>query len=102
MIDLEKEIYIDIVNLYKEAERQISFRPVKYLEMINSGAKPSEVVKRLIFREGGSFEFEVLRKNNRLDLSIESIVINEKYSQVFSEDEKEWCKLRLKNLKEEY
>lgn len=98
MVDLEKDIYMHIVDLYKKAEDQINFRPVKYLEMINSGAKPSEVVKRLIFREGGSFDFEVLKKNNRLDLSVESIVIDEKYSKVFSDEEKEWCRSKLKGF----
>ena len=96
MMNLEKELYVDIVNLYKKTEIQAEYKPVRFIQMLNSGAIPSEVVKRIIFIEGGSFDFEILRSKNRLDLSIEAIVLKKRYEDVFSDKEKAWCQLKLK------
>ena len=74
-MDLEKELYTEIINIYKKSEIEMNYKPFRVLQMINSGALPSEVIKRIIFVEGGSFDFEILKSKNRLDLSIEAIVL---------------------------
>ena len=75
MMDLERELYAEMINIYKKSEIEMNYKPFRVLQMLNSGALPSEVIKRIIFIEGGSFDFEVLKSNNWLDLSIEAFVL---------------------------
>lgn len=95
-MDLEKELYTEIINIYKKSEIEMNYKPFRVLQMINSGALPSEVIKRIIFVEGGSFDFEILKSKNRLDLSIEAIVLKKRFEKIFSDKEKTWCRLKLK------
>lgn len=96
MMDLERELYAEMINIYKKSEIEMDYKPFRVLQMLNSGALPSEVIKRIIFIEGGSFDFEILKSKNRLDLSIEAIVLKKRYEDIFSDKEKAWCKLKLK------
>ncbi len=96
MMDLERELYVELINLYKKSEVEMDYKPFRVLQMLNSGAIPSEVIKRIIFIEGGSFDFELLKSRNRLDLSIETIVLKKRYEDVFSDRERSWCRLKLK------
>ncbi len=96
MMDLERELYAEMINIYKKSEIEMDYKPFKVLQMLNSGALPSEVIKRIIFIEGGSFDFEVLKSKNRLDLSMEAIVLKKRYKDIFNDKEKTWCRLKLK------
>ena len=96
MMDLERELYAEMINIYKKSEIEMDYKPFRVLQMLNSGALPSEVIKRIIFIEGGSFDFEVLKSKNRLDLSIEAIVLKKRYEDIFNDKEKNWCRLKLK------
>ncbi|MFV0313948.1 MAG: hypothetical protein ACK5I7_02470 [Anaerotignum sp.] len=45
------------------------------------------VARRMIGRDGSSENFEILKKNNRLDLSLESLIVKAEYADLFEDDE---------------
>jgi hypothetical protein len=52
----------------------------------------------LIAKDGGTYGFEVLWERKRLDLSVEAYVLKDKYSELFSDVEKEMCRKRLEDF----
>ena len=54
-----------------------------------------KAAKQLISKSGGTYGFEVLWENNRLDLSVEALVLKPEYNDLFTEEEREICRKRL-------
>lgn len=52
--------------------------------------------KKLICKNGGTVGFEKLYECKRLDLSVEALVYQDKYKELFTEEEITMCKERLK------
>ena len=51
--------------------------------------------KQLIAKEGGTYGFEVLWENKRLDLSVEALVLKPEYEALFTDEERILCRNRL-------
>lgn len=54
-----------------------------------------KAAKQLISKSGGTYGFEVLWENNRLDLSVEALVLKPEYNDLFTDEEREICRKRL-------
>jgi len=54
--------------------------------------------KILIAKDGGTYGFEVLWENKRLDLSVEAYVLKAEYDDLFTMEEKKLCRERLRNF----
>lgn len=48
--------------------------------------------KQLISKSGGTYGFEILWDNNRLDLSVEVLVLKSEYQELFTEEERKICR----------
>lgn len=46
-----------------------------------------EVTRRLIHKEGGTSGFKTLFKNMRMDLSVEKIILESRYRELFSRED---------------
>ncbi len=84
-----------MLNIYEQAYLQCNYRSTRFRQMV---ANEGEVktAKKLIYKNGGTAGFERLYKCNRLDLSVEALVSQDKYRELFTEEEITMCKERLK------
>ena len=94
---LENQFNAEMQNIYLTAKKEIGYNATRFLQLISEkgGLKAA---KQLIAKDGGTYGFEVLWEHNRLDLSVEAHVLKEKYSELFSDEEKEMCRNRLRNF----
>lgn len=91
---LEKQLHTDMINIYKTADRECNYRATRFLQMMEKkGALAT--AKQLISKSGGTNGFAKLWECNRLDLSLEVLVLNGKYDDLFTAEERELCRQRL-------
>ncbi|AXU29126.1 TPA: hypothetical protein ACKONR_001284 [Clostridioides difficile] len=96
MNQIELDLYHDMVNIYKEADLQCNYKPTRFLQLINNkGALLA--AKELINKEGVTEGFTRLWECKRLDLSLEVLVLKEKYKELFTDEERKICINRLKD-----
>lgn len=96
MNQIELDLYHDMVNIYKEADLQCNYKPTRFLQLINNkGALLA--AKELINKEGATEGFTRLWECKRLDLSLEVLVLKEKYKELFTDEEREISINRLKD-----
>lgn len=57
-----------------------------------------KAVKYVIYKNGGTYGFEILWENERFDLSIEALVLRPEYHEMFTEKVREICINRLKEF----
>jgi hypothetical protein len=91
---LENEFRHDLLGIL-EREGQLGLCSTRFRQMLEcySGR---ETAKRLLRSEPPPNTFGYLRKQNRLDLSLEYYVVLPKYEPLFSEDERQIAEWRLK------
>lgn len=87
------ELYKDIINLYREADLQCNVKLDYVLKKINT--KGTIITVKETIRELDQGELKALAKCGRLDLSIENLVLDERYRHLFTEEDIEICKERL-------
>lgn len=97
MCVLEKKFNVDMQNIYITAKKELGYNATRFLQLISEKGG-LHAAKQLISKNGGTYGFEVLWENNRLDLSVEAHVLNPQYSELFTEDEKEICRNRLREF----
>jgi len=85
-----------MAEIYRKADRECGYRATRFLQIIaNKG--PLLAAKELIHKSGGTEGFEKLWEFGRLDLSLEALIISGKYDSLFTDDEKELCRKRLRD-----
>ena len=94
MTILEKDFHRAMLNIYKQGQDELNYSATRFLQLVsNNGGLAA--AKQLIAVDGGTYGFEVLWENHRLDLSIEAHVIKPEYRDLFTEDEIALCENRL-------
>lgn len=95
MSQLELDFYKEMLNIYEQADIQCNYRATRFKQMVaeNGGVITA---KKLISKNGGTEGFLRLWECNRLDLSIEALVLKDKYKELFTNEERRICKDRLK------
>lgn len=91
---IEKKFNADMQEIYIRAKKELKYNANRFMQLVvEKGGL--QAAKQLIAKEGGTYGFEVLWENNRLDLSVEAHVLKPEYSTLFSDEEKEICRNRL-------
>lgn len=91
--DLTNELFDDIRIMKKE----MNYTPTIYIRMISQyGA--INAVKQLILKDDNTIGFTKLWQFHRLDLTCEAKVINPKYASLFTIEEVNKCREKLKKL----
>ncbi|MCL2007895.1 MAG: hypothetical protein FWG77_07385 [Treponema sp.] len=88
-MDFKERIWIAI-NLMKEKK----YKPTVFINMINDHGEV-EAVRRLINNPQASYGFEKLWRMNALHLSLEAIILEEEWIELFSEDERVRARRKL-------
>lgn len=94
MTDVERKFHTDMVDVYRKADKECGYRATRFLQMLGEkgGVKTA---KELISKDGGTEGFLKLWQFGRLDLSIEALVQQEEFRELFTEEELKLCKERL-------
>lgn len=94
--ELKKSFFNDMRDIYAKSDRECDYRPTRFLQMLSIKGG-LETAKSLINNPGGTEGFTRLWELGRLDLSVEALVINEKYKALFTEEEIARCKTILRD-----
>jgi hypothetical protein len=94
--ELEIQFHKDMLNIYENA-RKIGYNASIFIKMVaNEGGY--NVAKKFINSNNVSDGFMSLYEKNRLDLTVEALVLNEKYDGLFNEDERSIARDRLQQF----
>lgn len=94
MSTLEYKFHEDMNNIYFTAKKELKYNASRFIQLVSKEGG-LRAAKQLISKSGGTYGFEVLWENNRLDLSVEALVIRPEYQELFTEVEREVCRQRL-------
>lgn len=97
MNTLENKFNEDMNNIYFTAKKELRYNASRFIQLVSreGGVKAA---KQLISKSGGTYGFEVLWENKRLDLSVEALVLRAEYQKLFTDEERENCRNRLKEF----
>lgn len=98
---LENKFHEEMNNIYFAAKKELKYTATRFLQLVSKegGVKAA---KKLISKSGGTYGFEVLWENKRLDLSVEALVLRPEYKELFTSEERDACRNRLKDFGYEF
>lgn len=92
------ELYGDMLNLYREIDLQCGYKLDIMLQRINTkGALYA--AKSLIRDEEADNGLEFLIKSNKEQLSLENLILSDKYKDVFNDEDRQICNDRLRKYR---
>ena len=94
MTELEKQFDRDMRNIYTTAKRECGYNATRFLQLVGEKGGLA-AAKQLISKPGGTEGFTTLWEYQRLDLSVEALVLKPEYKSLFSENEQKLCRDRL-------
>lgn len=97
MKTLEKKFNTDMQNIYLAAKKELGYNANRFLQLISEKGG-LQAARSLIAKDGGTYGFEVLWEHKRLNLSVEVHVLKDEYQELFTEEEREMCRKRLKEF----
>lgn len=83
-----------MVNVYKRARQEAGYNATYFLKMI-SEIGGYDTARQLLHSPGVSAGFTALWERKRLDLSVEAVVLERRFADLFSDEEREIARARL-------
>lgn len=85
----------EMIDAYKTIKKEYGYNASRFIQMVaNKGAVAA--AKQLISKPGGSDGFTVLWEHGCLKLSVEAHVLEPKFQELFTDEERKICEERLK------
>ena len=98
---LKKEFNNEVLQSVEDSKK-IGYVPTRFIQMLQqSDNNAYEVVQRLVTKEATS-GLEKLWEHDRLDLSVEAIIVQPRYQELFSDEIIKICKRKLKQFGYEF
>ena len=97
MTTLEKRFEQDMISIYTTAKKECGYNAVRFLQLVSEKGGLA-AAKQLINKPEGTDGFTTLWEHHRLDLSVEAHVLKSEYAELFTEEEKNICRTRLKEF----
>lgn len=97
MSTLEKQFENEMLGIYRTAKKECGYNAVRFLQLVSEKGGLA-AAKQLINKTGGTDGFTTLWEHHRLDLSVEAHVLKPEYAELFTEEEKDICRNRLKEF----
>jgi hypothetical protein len=95
-MSLEKDFHREMVNIYNLAIKHCNYRATRFIQMVaNEGGL--KTAKKLLIDKKVNDGFLKLHECDRLDLTVETLVLNAKYSSLFTNEELENARETLSN-----
>ncbi len=86
MNSIKKELKDRFLTTYRECKK-FGYKPSLFLDMVVSNDDVVAVTRKLIYKDGGTSGFETLYRNNRLDLSVEKIILEPQFQVLFTKED---------------
>lgn len=80
---MKRELRERYISTYNECKK-FKYFPCAFLDMVVSYEDIIEVTRKLIHKEGGTSGFTTLFENKRMDLSVEKIILEPRYRELFT------------------
>jgi hypothetical protein len=98
MNELEREFNMAMLNIYKRAYDEAGYNATRFLQMLreNQGVETARI---LIHASNVSDGYTALWERGRLDLTVEALIIDKKWHPLFSEQELEIARRRLREYR---
>lgn len=91
---LKKAFHQEMIALYKRMTKELKYKSPRLMDLINKYGGYEAAVK-YITTENNVQDFAVLWENERLDLSVEALITNNRYRDLFMEDIVKYCDRKL-------
>lgn len=95
MTPLEKQFFNKMKNIYHKADKEINYRPTRFLQMLSEKGGV-ETALSLVAKAEVTEGFVRLWENDRIDLSVEALVLKDDYRELFDDDIRKVCANRLR------
>ena len=95
MEQLKRELRERYISTYNECKK-FKYFPRAFLDMVVSNEDVVDITRKLIHKEGGTTGFTTLFENGRMDLSVERIILEPRYRELFTLDDLRAAFERLK------
>lgn len=88
------QFHQDMVGIFEKAKKELKYNASYFIQMVSEhgGLKAAQIL--LAMREPSS-GFTVLWEHERLDLSVEALVLREEYAPLFMDEERAIARNRL-------
>lgn len=83
---LKLELKKRYISTYQECKK-FGYTPTRFLNMVSSRDDIIVVTRQLIHKDGGTLGFETLCQNNRMDLSVEKIILEQEFRGLFTKED---------------
>ncbi len=93
----EKRFHQEMIDIYITAQRECGYNANRFLQMITKQGGVT-TAKQLIRKPGGTDGFTTLWEHKRLDLSVEAHVLKVEYSDIFTDEDRQICRDRLRQF----
>lgn len=91
---LEKRFYYAMIELYQRAKDECDYNSIRFLNMVNEHGG-LETARILLHSTGVSDGYTAMWERQRLDLTVEAIILKPEWKELFSDDERKIAKTRL-------
>lgn len=95
MADLEAQFEQEMLNIYERAKAELGYNASYFLQMVHQDGGLA-TAKALVNKKTVSDGYGVLAEKGRLDLTVEALVVQEPWQELFTEDELKRAQKRLK------
>jgi hypothetical protein len=91
---LERDFHRAMIDVYTRAKKEAGYTATRFIQMVSTEGGLA-TAKRLIHASDVSDGFTELWKRNRLDLAVENYVLDPRFSDLFSDEERAIARDRL-------
>jgi hypothetical protein len=94
MSELECEFDMAMMSIYHRAKEEAGYNATRYLQMLQDyrGLRTAQI---LLYASHVSDGYTALWERKRLDLTVEALILQEKWNLLFSDQEREIARGRL-------
>ena len=90
----DMEFYKEMVGIYRRAKEEVNYTATRFIQMVAERGGV-ETAKILVNANTPSDGYTELWQRNRLDLTVEALMIKEEWSSLFTPQELERARARL-------
>lgn len=94
MNHLENQFHRAMVGVYERALRECGHNATRFIQMVQN-YRGLEAAKKLLHTAGFQYGFTELWQCGRLDITMEALVIQPQYAELFTEEEIQIARTRL-------
>lgn len=95
--ELADRFHEEMFSIYEKAMDECNYNATRFLQMVN-GQGGLDAAKSLLHADGYSEGLTALWEKGRLDISMEALILKSPWSELFTEEELDVARKRLKEL----